>query len=192
MTYKDVDYNPYPLQGYMAELTLSKKGTNSTTNLWQLTTKASSSWKIADKTYFATVVYGILKLPFKQPYFNQRLLGYNDFYMQGYEYYVVDGVAGGYIKSTLVREILNIYLHGKLKRNGEMQHIPFRIYAKAYGNAGYMHNPSPGANALNNKMLYSGGVGLDIITHYDFTIKLEWSFNQIGQNSIYLHRKSYY
>jgi hypothetical protein len=38
-------------------------------------------------------------------------------------------------------------------------------------------------------MLYSGGLGIDILTLYDFTLKLEWSFNQIGQNGLYLHNR---
>jgi len=104
----------------------------------------------------------------------------------------VDGVAGGFVKSTISRELVNFYIHSRWKKTGQIYHIPFRIYAKAYGNAGYMHHPAPGANSLNNKMLYSGGLGIDIITHYDFTIKLEWSFNQLGQNSLYLHKKSFF
>ncbi len=192
MSYTDVDYIPYPLVGYMAEFSFSKRGFNKTVNLWQLTVKASGSWKISDKAYFSTKISGIIKLPFKQPYFNQRLLGYNDFFMQGYEYYVVDGVAGGYIKTSVTRELFNFYIHAKRKKQEDVLHIPFRIYAKAFTNAGYMHHPTPGANSLNNKMLYSGGVGIDIITHYDFTVKLEWSFNQIGQNGLYLHRRSFY
>ena len=51
-----------------------------------------------------------------------------------------------------------------------------------------VYNPTPGFNNLNNKMLFSGGVGLDIVTIYDVSIKLDWSFNQLGQNGIYLHR----
>ena len=192
MNYFDVDYIPYPLKGYIAEIYFAKKGLNAATNLWQLNAKANGSWEIANKTYFGTRLSGVLKVPFRQPFFNQRLLGYSDFFMQGYEYYVVDGVAGGYIKTTLSREILNFNMHVKRKRDIEPYRIPFRVYAKIYGNAGYMYHPSPGSNSLNNKMLYSGGFGIDIITHYDFTLKLEWSFNQLGQNSLYLHRKSYF
>jgi hypothetical protein len=39
-------------------------------------------------------------------------------------------------------------------------------------------------------MLYSGGVGIDIVTFYDIILKFEWSFNQLGENGLYLHRKS--
>ena len=37
-------------------------------------------------------------------------------------------------------------------------------------------------------MLYSAGVGLDIIAFADLVIKIEWSFNEIGQNGLYLHQ----
>lgn len=192
INYADVDYIPFPLKGYLAEASLYKKGFNSAMNLWQLNVKAFASWQIADKTFFGLKASGILKLPFKQPFYNLRLLGYNDFFMQGYEYYVVDGVAGGYLKSSITREILNFNIHVKKKNKEDLFRIPFRVYAKVYGNAGYMHHPTPGANSLNNKMLYSGGIGIDIITHYDFTLKLEWSFNQLGQNDLYLHRKTFF
>jgi outer membrane protein assembly factor BamA len=192
MNYFDVDYNPYPLKGYIAEFYFAKKGFNNKVNMWQVAAKASGSWEIANQTYFNARVAGSLKLPFRQPYFNQRLLGYSDFFLQGYEYYVVDGVAGGYAKAVLSREVVNIFFHVKRKRDEEIHKIPFRAYVKTFVNAGYVYNPEPGTNTLNNRMLYSWGIGLDFITHYDFTFKLEWSFNLLGQNGIYLHRKSYF
>jgi outer membrane protein assembly factor BamA len=192
MNYFDVDYNPYPLKGYIAEVYFAKRGINNKINMWQLAAKVHGSWEIANQTYFSARLAGSIKVPFRQPYFHQRLLGYSDFFMQGYEYYVVDGVAGGYAKAILSREIINILFHVKRKRDEEIHKIPLRAYAKTFVNAGYMYNPEPGTNTLNNRMLYSWGVGLDFITHYDFTFKIEWSFNLLGQNGIYLHRKSYY
>ena len=192
MSYFDVDYNPYPLKGYIVDLYFSKKGFNDKLNMWEISAKANGSWEIANQTYFSARLAGSIKLPFRQPYFNQRLLGYSDFFMQGFEYYVVDGVAGGYAKALLSREIVNVYFHVKRKRDELMYKIPLRAYAKTFVNAGYMHHPEPGLNTLNNRMLYSWGVGLDFITHYDFTFKIEWSFNLLGQNGIYLHRKTYF
>lgn len=192
MNYIDVDYNPYPLKGYIVELYLAKKGLNNVINMWVLSAKASGSWEIAKKTYFSARIAGAIKFPFSQPYFNQRLLGYSDFFMQGYEYYVIDGVAGGYGKAFLSREILNLGFHVKRKKDVIPYRVPFRAYAKTFVNAGYAYHPTPETNALNNRMLYSWGVGIDIITHYDFTFKFEWSFNVIGENGLYLHRKSYF
>jgi hypothetical protein len=190
MNYTDVDYNPYPLKGYIVELYLSKRGLNKETNMWLLSAKANGSWEVAKKTYFGAKVAGAVKVPFKQPYFNQRLLGYGDFFMQGYEYYVIDGVAGGYAKASLTREILNLGFRVKRKKDVIPYQIPFRAYAKTFVNAGYAYHPTPETNTLNNRMLYSWGVGIDIITHYDFTLKFEWSFNVLGENALYLHRKT--
>ena len=192
MNYIDVDYNPYPLKGYIAELYLAKRGLNNVINMWLLSAKASGSWEIAKKTYFGARVAGAVKFPFSQPYFNQRLLGYSDFFMQGYEYYVIDGVAGGYVKAILSREILNLGFHVKRKKDVIPYRIPFRAYAKTFVNSGYAYHPDPETNKLNNRMLYSWGIGIDIITHYDFTMKFEWTFNLLGENGLYLHRKSYF
>ncbi|HET9747225.1 MAG TPA: POTRA domain-containing protein, partial [Chitinophagaceae bacterium] len=41
MSYFDVDYNPYPLKGYIVDLYVSKKGFNNKLNLWQLSAKAN-------------------------------------------------------------------------------------------------------------------------------------------------------
>lgn len=192
LTHYNVDYIPYPTKGYSAEISLRKRGMNSQMNLLQLTTKASGTWQLSKKYFFNLRVMGGLKLPFKQPYINQQFLGFNDSYLQGYEYYVINGVAGGYAKTTFSREIVNTHFHipsGKIKK---LNNIPFRLYAKVYGNAGYVYNPEPGSNQLCNRMLYSAGVGFDVVTFYDFIVRFEWSFNQLGQNDLYLHRKNYF
>ena len=69
-----------------------------------------------------------------------------------------------------------------------MDHVPLKIYAKTFVNTGYVYNPHPGQNDLANKFLYSGGVGFDLVTFTDFVIKIEWSFNRLGENGLYLHQ----
>ncbi|HWR33647.1 MAG TPA: POTRA domain-containing protein [Chitinophagaceae bacterium] len=191
ISYYNLDYIPYPTKGYAAELLLSKRGINHITNMWRLVAKSSGNWHIGQKMFFNQTIYGVLKFPFRQPYYNQQLMGYGDANMQGYEYYVVDGVAGGFLKSTLYHELVNTFIRiPPVKKGREPWHIPFRIVGKVYGNAGYVHNPRPGDNFLSNKMLYSGGFGIDIVSFYDIAIRLEYSFNQLGENGLFLHRKS--
>ncbi|MCX6315816.1 MAG: hypothetical protein NTW29_00885 [Bacteroidetes bacterium] len=191
LTYFDLDYIPYPTRGYALSAAVEKKGVSRDMNLTNISVKAAGFWHVMPKTFFGLNLYGGIKFPFKQPYFNRRFLGYGDTYMQGYEYYVTDGVAGGYIKASLTHELLNFRIRiPPLKKGKEAEHIPIRIFGKIFGNTGYVHNPEPGDNFLSNKMLYSGGIGLDFLTFYDITFKLEWSFNQLGQNGIFVHRKS--
>jgi hypothetical protein len=70
-----------------------------------------------------------------------------------------------------------------------LRSVPVKLYVKAFTNAGYVHNPNPSYNnELNNKMLYSTGLGVDIVLFTDTIFKIEWSFNQLGQNALYLHQ----
>lgn len=190
MNYYDLDYIPYPTSGYAAEVTLSKKGLDHVINAWQLNMQGSANWHLSKKTYFNLRSFSTIKLPFKQPFFNQGLLGYGDVFMQGYEYYVIDGVAGGYLKAAITRELVTVHGNFLKRQRDEPLRIPFRVFAKVYGNAGYIYNPQPGNNFLVNRMLYSGGFGIDILTYYDFTFKLEFTFNQLGKNGLFLHKKS--
>jgi outer membrane protein assembly factor BamA len=191
MSYFDLDYNPYPTRGYAANISFIKQGFTSNFNLWQLGVNAFASRELSPKLYFSMSLYGGIKLPFKQPYISRRFLGFGDVFMQGYEYYIIDGVAGGYLKATLTRELLNFKVRiPSVKKGKPAEYIPVRIFGKMYGNSGYVHNPQPGENSLSNKMLYSGGFGIDILTFYDVTFKLEYSFNQLGENGLFLHRKS--
>ncbi len=190
MTYLDLDYIPYPTRGYAVELNASKKGINKMMNSWQISAKASGNWPVTKRSFFSLNVFGTIKAPFDQPYSNRKLLGYSDVFMQGYEYYVVDGVAGGYLKASFTRKLSSFDFRIPGTRKLAPQRIPINIYGRIYGNAGYIYNPDPGLNSLNNKMLYSTGLGLDITSIYDFTLKIEWSFNQLGQNGVYFHRKT--
>ena len=190
VTYYDLDYIPYPTKGYAAQVSASKKGFDKTINVWELSVKGSGTWHLAPKLFFNLNMYGGIRVPFKQPYINQRFLGYGDVFMQGYEYYVVDGVAGGYLKTTLTREIVSFDIRIPYKKGKLPIHIPVRIFGKVYGNTGYVYNPQPGYNFLSNKMLYSGGFGIDILSFYDVTFKLEYTFNQLGQNGLFLQRKT--
>ena len=191
VNYYNLDYIPYPTRGHAAQLSVSKSGLNRLTNLWQLHMKAMAAWPLSPRWFFTLSGYAGIKLPFRQSYFNKRFLGYNDVFLQGYEYNVIDGVAGGYLKAAFNRKLFDFNIRiPQLKKSKPADYIPVKIYAKVYGNSGYVHDPEPGDNLLQNKMLYTGGIGLDLITFYDITFKLEWSFNQLGENGLFLHRKS--
>ena len=192
LSYFDVDFITYPTKGFSAELFLKRKGLGiqSPVNLWELTAKASQSWPLNSKYFFNLKGLGTIKLPFSQPYIGKRFLGYDGRFLQGYEYYVVDGVVGGYAKASITRPIFTAHVHLPSKQFRSLSRIPIRVYAKTFVNAGYVYNTVAGDNNLTNKFLYSGGVGLDLVTYNDFVIKIEWSFNRLGENGVYLHQRS--
>lgn len=186
----DVDYIPYPLKGRTIELSFLKRGFGGPMDLWQFGLKAARYWTLPARLFLSTSADAALKLPLDQPFVNQPLLGYGDSFLRGLEYYVVDGVAGGHLRNTLRKEVARFDLRTGL-RSRTYGSIPFRFYAKVYGDAGYVYarNPAPG-NTLGNRFLRTGGLGLDIVTIYDWVIRLEYSFNQLGDKAFYFHKFS--
>jgi outer membrane protein assembly factor BamA len=186
----DVDYIPYPLKGRTVEFNFLKRGLGGPMDLWQFDLKVARHWTLPLRSYFSTMVDATVKLPFRQSFVNQPFLGYSDDFLRGLEYYVVDGVAGGYMRNTLRKEIGRIDLRTGL-RSRTYAVIPFRFYAKLYGDAGYVHaRDNIAGNTLSNRLLYSGGVGLDVLTIYDWVIRIEYSFNQLRENALFVHKFS--
>jgi hypothetical protein len=190
LLHRNFDYNPYPTRGHAAELTLQRQGINKDINVTQLTAKGIKYWQINPKAFYSIGVTGSVKVPFKQPYFSSQLLGYGDFYLNGYEYYVIDGSAGGIVTTTLSQQLTQFKIHLPIIRKVAPSLVPFKIYGKVLGNVGYGYQKNPVADKLSNKPVFGGGFGLDIVTLYDFALKIEWSFNQLGQNGIYLQKKT--
>ena len=142
------------------------------------------------KNWYSSIeTFAKLKLPFKQPYINQAAVGYGEFYLRGLEYYVVDGVAAALVKYTLRKKLVSFDIPFPFKIK-KIPKIPFALYAKTFTDAGYIYNKKEFDTRLGNTLLYTGGFGLDILSIYDSTLKLEYSFNQLGQNGLFLHNQS--
>jgi outer membrane protein assembly factor BamA len=183
--YTDVDYISYPLNGVIFETSLMRRGINPDMNLWQFSTRLTRSWPLARKWWFGIQNINVLKLPLSQPFYNQGLIGYGDLYLRGLDRYVVDGTAGAILKNTLSHQLANFDI--PLARGTAHDHIPFRIYATAFSDYGYAYNKDFKGNSLVNRMLYTAGFGIDIVTFYDLSFKFDYSFNQLGQNGLFLH-----
>ena len=190
LRYQNLDYNAYPTRGYAGELFASKQGFNRDMNVWQLTAKGVGYWQLGKQSFYSLGASGTIKAPFKQPYYNKQLLGYGDMFLHGYEYYVMDGVAGGIVNATLATKLTNFSFSVPRTKWFSPIPIPLKIYGKVFANAGYAYDPDPGPTyRLSNRFLVGYGVGFDILTAYDFTLKVEFSYNHLGQNGIYLQKK---
>ena len=66
--------------------------------------------------------------------------------------------------------------------------LPF--FAKTYTDFGYAYNKKMYETNLSSKLLYTGGFGIDIYSLYDVTLRLEYSFNQLGKNGLFLQAQS--
>jgi outer membrane protein assembly factor BamA len=141
-----------------------------------------------EKWFISSTFRGRLSLPEVQPYIFQSALGTKYDYVRGYEYYVIDGSHFALLRFNFKRELLN-----KSIRNIPIKYlpaIPIRIYPKVFADAGYVKKEFSGNSFLNNRMLYSAGLGVDIFTAYDIKIRVEYAWNHLGQKGLFLHFNS--
>lgn len=181
----------YPLQGKIYSYVFTKRGLGLTGGINAFTIDGNYNLYLDHgKHWYSTFnMAGKLRLPFKVAYINQRAFGFLDYYVSGLEYYVIDGVASGHFKYSLKKKILDFTVKTPLKKSRILHEIPLKIFAKTYSDFGYSYIPQENKAMLNNKLLYSGGLGLDIVTLFDINLKIEFSFNQLGENGLFLHTK---
>lgn len=186
--YANVNNIIYPLKGVTGFVAVGKRGLGFTgsTNMFFVEGNYNKYRDFTKNWYGSIQFTGKIKLPFDQPYFNQRAIGYGEANLRGLEYYVVDGAAYGIIKSTLKKKLVFFSIPFPF-RSTFFPNIPFTIYAKTFTDIGYAYTKKKYDSFLNNKFLYTGGFGIDIISLYDINFKIEYSFNQLGQNGLFLH-----
>lgn len=186
--YTNVNNVLYATKGKTAFVALSKKGLGFTGGINSFTVEAGlNKYFELGKNWFSSIqLNGKIRLPFYQAYINQRGLGYGDTYLRGQEYLVIDGVATALAKSTLKKKIASFKLRLPFKLRS-LSYIPFTFFGKVYGDLGYAYNKPEFVSNLNNKLLYTGGFGIDVLTFYDLNLRFEYSFNQLGQKGLFLH-----
>ncbi len=188
--YANVNNVLYPLKGTTANLTFSKRGLGFTggTNLFFVEGNYNKFWALSKNWYTSLQLVGNVKLPFDQPYINQRAIGYGAANLRGLELYVVDGVAFGIVKSTLKKKLFSFSIPMPFKSR-IIPSLPFTIFAKTYADLGISYNKPSFNTRLNNRLLYTGGIGIDILTLYDINLRLEYSLNQLGQRVFFFESK---
>lgn len=186
LQHDDVDNILYPLKGHTFKLTVKKRGLQlkGGINRFSIAPEFNQYFSHAHQWYSSFRFAGEIKLPFNQPYFNQEAFGYKENYLRGQEYFVVDGVASVLGKFDIKKKIVHFNIPTFLNSK-TYNKIPFTIYAKTFADMGYVYNQAN--SRLNNRFLYSGGFGLDIVTLYDIKFKIEYSLNQLGQKGLFLH-----
>lgn len=188
LTYIKADSWVYPLKGFRLQAEVGKKGLGpwNDVNDVHFRLNMAKYWQLRPKTFAALGIRSAAKLSNDQPYINQQALGYRDDYLRGLEYYVIDGTSFAILKSTLRQELISFKVKLPIVPK-KFNTVPVRIFAKAFGDGGYAYNKFPGNSFLNNRFLYTGGIGLDIVSFYDTCLRIEYSFNQLGQKGLFLH-----
>jgi outer membrane protein assembly factor BamA len=185
--YINVSNIVYPTSGYYTDFFLMKRfASQREQSIFQMSARYLNAKKISNKFFLILDATTAYKSPVDSIFSNSRLIGYGGMQLRGLEYYVVDGTAGAVSRNALHFNVKNFTLTNPVPiKNHEK--IPIRLYLKMFADAGYAyHKYAAPSNTLSNTLLYTYGVGLDLVSVYDFVFRVEYSRNQLGRDGLYL------
>ncbi|OYT17415.1 MAG: hypothetical protein B7C24_02560 [Bacteroidetes bacterium 4572_77] len=186
------DYKSYPLKGYYYDVLLEKKGfglfKGTEVNLFEAKANVRKYWKLSRKWFFASGLTARLANKGTHPYFMTTGLGYGRDFVRGYEYYVADGQDYGLIKTDLKFALIPQQISTiKLIPNESFNKIPWAVYLSLFGDFAYTPGKGYNGNTLQNELLIGYGFGLNLVTYYDMVIRMEYSFNKMGESGFFIH-----
>ncbi|MEA5260063.1 BamA/TamA family outer membrane protein [Arcicella aquatica] len=175
----------YPLRGKRYGILINKLGIlpNDDINQLEITGDYSYYRPLSRKWFFGMSIEAKISFPDRQPFYNTRGLGYGSRLVRGYELFVVDGSKYFYGKQTLRYELFNKRINLKFLKTKQFNKIPIGLYPTLFGDYGYVENRFSDENKskLANKMLYSYGCGLDVVTYYNLVVRFNYAINSFNK-----------
>ena len=191
--YDKRDNKPYPLKGWTIDLAIIKDGLNfvydESLNYMYVTLSARKYTPLSKRFYMANQIKARYINTDYQPYYFNRALGYNNDYIRGYEYFVMDGQNFAFVKNTLRCKLVRQHIVEikNLKRFSQFTTIPYAVYLTLNGDVGYVQDQFYGKkNSLSNSWQYGYGLGLDFVTYYDLVLRFEYTFNKQKQSGFFI------
>lgn len=186
------DLKVFAQKGNFATVTLRKDGLGITKDRNALSLKARYSHYFKMKERWSLEMTTQARYNFireYQPYYDYKALGYEEDYLRGYEFYVVDGLDYFYQKSSLrFRFLEKTFNVGKLSPIKSMRKIPVTAFLSLNSDLGGTRDPLYATgNDLSNRVLWGRGIGLDIIVYYVLVAQIEYSFNHLGEGGLFIH-----
>lgn len=191
-TYDTRDVRPYPMSGKYIAARLERDGLGFFDDRNGLTLYGyfDKYFTLSPKFSLGLKTGGKLSLiRGRQPYNDNRALGFGKSYLHGYDYYVIDGMDMAYLKTNVRFRLLEHHIDfGKMVPIKQFRAMPVKIFLGMNNDFGYVHEPyHEFSNPLVNRMLWGGGVGLDFVFFYDKVFQVEYSFNHLLEKGIFLH-----
>lgn len=191
------DYFAYPLSGKIYRVEVNKFGLGLFNDLDMLTVRGSYGqyFDLGKNFYLSNRIdaYYNFNESNEVPYLQRTGFGYRPNFIRGYEPYVVEGTSFVSNRSALRWKFFSgIRQISKRSIIPQFQTMPYAFYLKAFLDLGYVGEPIPSTagNFFNQTLLLGGGLGLDVVTYYDFVVRFEYSVNLEGQGGFYINFRS--
>ena len=180
------DYNAYPTKGASTEIALSQRFSKEN-NLSAIQFRHVVAHPITPNRFILAESLTIGRMMQQSNYSDRKLMGYGLMQMNGLDYYVVDGNAATLFKAALHQKIGSYTVVNPLTKKF-LPSVKYTFWLKAFTNLGYVYSEEKNkSNPLANSLLRTAGIGIDLISIYDFVLNMEYSINQLGDKGLYLH-----
>ncbi|WP_190242529.1 POTRA domain-containing protein [Hymenobacter lapidiphilus] len=178
----------YPLSGQYAQLQVGYRSFLDSSTPGSLTVRGRYARYMAlgGPFYYAVGATGQLRVARALAYPDSRALGY-DLLVRGYDAYVIEGRQLALLQQGLSLRLLDL---GRVRLNGvpssRFNTIPLAFYLNIFADVGYVGQRTVLAvNQLPNRLLTSAGLGLHLVTYYDWVFTLEYARTREQQDGIF-------
>lgn len=182
----------YALKGWLFNLQAMKTGIGiyKDVNIFKLNLKYSRYADLGKKFFLASSLSGSLSFPEDQPFSNYNGIGYNKNFIRGFERYIINGQHFVVNNNSFKRQLFDLkFSLSKMMPIKQFSSIPIAAYITLNFDQGFVANYKNLENndRFTNRFLAGGGVGIDIVSFYDFVMRWEYSVNIVGENALYLN-----
>ncbi len=182
----------YATQGQLLNIGLMKYGLFGSDDVQdtEFTINANKYFKFNEKFHFVSGLSLNTFLGQRQPFTLVRGIGYNPFFIRGYELNVVEGQQTIVHKNSLRFNLINVgYDIGNLVPFEEFAYFPIKLYLSGNFDHGYVNdkNKLPENLRLTNQYLFGYGLGLDLVTLYDMVFRFEYSLNNQNEGAFFFN-----
>ncbi len=164
---------------------------NSSVNTLHIKANVRKYINLKGRLYFATGLTGKISPFWHQPYYYQRGLGYGREFVRGYEYYVIDGMHYALLKNNLKFNLVPTRVQNfNFIPSEKFSKLFWALYLNVFADFAYVSDTRQNVfNPLSNELIMGYGIGLDLVTYYDFVVRFEYSFNikGKGESGFFIH-----
>ncbi|NNC81941.1 MAG: hypothetical protein HKN79_00045, partial [Flavobacteriales bacterium] len=188
----NVDRKGYPQRGYSYGLRVEKKGLGLMQNAADVLDIQGAVRRyipLGDRWTTQHSVSGKMTLYNRLPYYLQQGLGYGNISVRSYEFYIIDGqnyvLSRNNLNYKLVQEKC-VRFPSALDRM--FPEVSFAAHLNLILDLGYVQDELYNeVNPLSNELLLGTGLGLDIVSNYDYVFRIEYTINRLEEQGLYLH-----
>jgi outer membrane protein assembly factor BamA len=189
--YDSRNSHSYPLKGNMLRIFLDKKGlgfVSRDVDIFYYGIDFHFYQTITKKFYVAEMVKAVNSSGENYPfYYQQNLTEHKDF-IRGYDLYTVTGDQMYYFRSNFKYELIkpNVKKTKPGAEKSKFKSLQYAFYLNTFADCGYVTDKFSENQPLDNKMLYSWGVGLDFVSYYDLVLRFEYAWNSVGTSGFFI------